>query len=151
MVGPLRSHAYPCHHHHTRYGVLGTDTRANSVELFKTRPKLTNVQLVFKCFTGDCPPYLTDMLKSNLDIRSRSSRYGCKNLVSLVKLKGVYIFGINIAHQTTLRKSHQLARSEIIFLNFIRNGTRILIIFNNLVLIQYIFVVIVLIISYIWF
>ncbi len=69
--------------------ILEADTTANSVELFKTldwipfydEAKINKCILVFKCLSRDCPPYLTDTLKSNRDIHNRISRHGSANLV----------------------------------------------------------------------
>ena len=65
--------------------ILEADTRANSVDLFKKldwilfydEAKINRCILVSRCFSEDCPSYLNDILKSNRDIHSRNSRYGC--------------------------------------------------------------------------
>ena len=69
--------------------ILAADTRTNSVDLFKKlnwipfydEVKINKCTLVFKRFLGDCPPYLTNILKTNRDIHSRVSRHGSYNLV----------------------------------------------------------------------
>ena len=81
--------------------ILGADTRANSIDLFKKLDYIPfydeakiNIKciLLSKCLSGDCPSYLNDILTSNRDIYSRNSRYGSTYLVCPVfpvKLKGV--------------------------------------------------------------
>ena len=69
--------------------ILGADTRANSVDLFKKldwipfydEAKINKCILLSKCLSGDRPSYLNSILKSNRDIHSRNSRYGSTYLV----------------------------------------------------------------------
>ena len=69
--------------------ILGADTKANSVKLFKQlgwvpfyhEARISKLILVYKRILGECPPYLTQMLVRNLDVHGRSSRHGHLNLI----------------------------------------------------------------------
>ena len=60
--------------------ILNTDTRENSVDLFKD---LSWLPFFHERLSGDCPNYMSELLKQNIDIRSseRQSRYGFFNLI----------------------------------------------------------------------
>ena len=69
--------------------ILGADTKANSVKLFKQlgwvpfyhEAKINKSILVYKRILGECPSYLTQMLTRNADVNGRTSRHGQLNLV----------------------------------------------------------------------
>ncbi|PFX22610.1 putative RNA-directed DNA polymerase from transposon BS [Stylophora pistillata] len=69
--------------------ILGADTKANSVQLFRKldwvpffhEAKVNRSLMVYKRLSGDCPPYMSQMLVRNADINERSSRHGQLNLV----------------------------------------------------------------------
>ena len=69
--------------------ILGADTKANSVKLFKQlgwvpfyhEARINKLILVYKRIIGECPPYLTQMLVRNVDVNGRSSRHGHLNLI----------------------------------------------------------------------
>ena len=69
--------------------ILGADTKANSVKLFKQlgwvpfyhEAKINKSILVYKRILGECPFYLTQMLVRNVDVNRRTSRHGQLNLV----------------------------------------------------------------------
>ena len=71
--------------------ILGADTKANSVKLFKQlgwvafyhETRINKSVLVYKRIFGECPPYLTQMLVRNVDVNGRSSRHGHLNLICL--------------------------------------------------------------------
>lgn len=69
--------------------ILGADTKANSVQLFRKldwvpffhEAKVNRSLMVYKRLSGDCPPYMSQMLVRNADINERPSRHGQLNLV----------------------------------------------------------------------
>ena len=73
--------------------ILGADTKANSVKLFKQigwvpfdfilfhEARINKLILVYKRIFGECPPYLTQILVRNVDVNGRSSRHGHLNLI----------------------------------------------------------------------
>ena len=69
--------------------ILNADTKANSVQLFREldwvpfyhEANVNRLSMVYKRLSGDCPPYLSQMLIRNADINERSSRHGLFNLV----------------------------------------------------------------------
>ena len=69
--------------------ILGADTKANSVKLFKQlgwvpfyhEARINKSVLVYKQIFGKCPPYLTQMLVRNVGVNGRSSRHGHLNLI----------------------------------------------------------------------
>ena len=71
--------------------ILGADTKANSVKLFKQlglvpfyhEARINKLILVYKRIFGECPPYLTQMLVRNVDVNGRSSSHGHLNLICL--------------------------------------------------------------------
>ena len=76
---------------HAARVILGTDTKANSVKLFKqllvgfhfimTEARINKSVLAYKRIFGECPPYLTQMLVRNVDVNGRSSKHGHLNLI----------------------------------------------------------------------
>ena len=64
--------------------MLGADTKANSVELFKQlgwvlfyhEVKINKSILASRRIIGECPSYLTQMLIRNTDVNGRTSRHG---------------------------------------------------------------------------
>ena len=68
--------------------ILGADTKANSVQLFKKldwvpffhEAKANRLSMVYKRLSGDCPSYMSQMLIRN-DIKERPSRHGLLNLI----------------------------------------------------------------------
>ena len=69
--------------------ILNADTKANSVQLFRALDwvpfyhdaNVNRLSMVYKRLSGDCTPFLSDMLIRNADINERSSRHGLLNLV----------------------------------------------------------------------
>ena len=69
--------------------ILGADTKANSVKLFKQlgwvpfyhEARINKLIVVYKRIFGECPSYLTQMLVRNVDVNGRSSRHGHLNLI----------------------------------------------------------------------
>ena len=69
--------------------ILGADTKANSVKLFKQlrwvpffhEARINKLILVYKRIFGECPPYLTQILVRKVDVNGRSSRHGHLNLI----------------------------------------------------------------------
>ena len=69
--------------------ILGADTKANSVQLFKKldwvpffhEAKVDRLSMVYKRLSGDCPSYMSQMLIRNADIKEIPSRHGPLNLV----------------------------------------------------------------------
>ena len=69
--------------------ILGADTKANSVQLFRKldwvpffhEAKVNRSLMVYKRLSGDCPSYMSQMLIRNADISERPSRHGLLNLV----------------------------------------------------------------------
>ena len=58
--------------------ILDTDTRANSVQLFK---QLEWIPFLHKRLYRNCPDYFTQLLLKYMDINSRTTRHGSINLV----------------------------------------------------------------------
>ena len=69
--------------------ILGADTRSNTVDLFNKlgwlpfydEAKINKCSLVLKRLQGNCPSYMYDLLKCNVDLHTRSGRYSALNLV----------------------------------------------------------------------
>ena len=69
--------------------MLGADTKANSVKLFKQlgwvpfyhEAKINKSILASRRIIGECPSYLTQMLIRNTDVNGRTSRHGQLHLV----------------------------------------------------------------------
>jgi len=69
--------------------MLGADTKANSVKLFKQlgwvpfyhEAKINKSILASRRIIGECPSYLTQMLIRNTDVNGRTSRHGQLQLV----------------------------------------------------------------------
>ena len=69
--------------------ILGADTKANSVKLFKQlgwvpfyhEARINKLILVYQRIFGERPPYLTQTLVRNVDVSGRSSRHGHLNLI----------------------------------------------------------------------
>ena len=69
--------------------ILGADTKANSVQLFRKldwvpffhEAKVNRSLMVYKRLSGDCPSYMSQMLIRNADISERPSRHGLLNLI----------------------------------------------------------------------
>ena len=69
--------------------ILGADTKANSVQLFRNfdwvqfflEAKVNRLLMVYKRLSGNCAYYMSQMLMRKADINERPSRHGLLNLV----------------------------------------------------------------------
>ena len=76
---------------HAARVILGADTKANSVQLFRKldwvpffrEAKVNRSLMVHKRLSGDCPFYMSQMLIRNADINEGPSSHGLLNLVCL--------------------------------------------------------------------
>jgi len=97
--------------------ILGTNTKANSVKLFKQlgwvpfyhEAKINKSILVYKQILGECPSYLTHMLVRNTDVNRRTSRHGQLNLICPQfkwETEGGRSFSVSTSHLWNMISAH---------------------------------------------